>query len=68
MKILNKRNFTDLPIEVLEHYMYVLLEVLKIMCTLIEYKCKEILGILSLIRDHRKKVGKQGRLPTLQIY
>ena len=55
MKILNKRNFTDLPIEVLEHSMYVLLEVLKIMCTLIEYKYKEILGILSLIRDHRKK-------------
>ena len=30
----------------------------------IKYKFKEKLRILSSIRDHRKKVGKQGRLPT----
>ena len=28
------------------------------------HKLKEKLGILSSIRDHRKKKGKQGRSPT----
>ena len=34
------------------------------MCLIKAYKYKETLGILSLIKNHRKQVGKQGRLLT----